>query len=237
MRVTDTGWHELVHDLAARVAVYAPDWTESSDSDPGITIVELFAFLGESLLDRADQIPERRVRLLAELARLERLAASNCRRRDARSSPVLRRTGAHGHRPRAGAGLPPYQAPPPQPAAARHRRRVGLRRLARRSRQGRQAGDLRLARRRHRRETRGARPVRTDDQPDPAEADSVLRQRPPRRTGHRPGAGGRGHACRRVGGGRVQEATASGHLPIARLFREGGASRVDASFQRPRGPR
>jgi hypothetical protein len=73
--VTDDDWDALVRDLAARVAVYAPDWTQRSDSDPGITIVELFAFLGESLLDRAERVPELRSRLRVELARLERLAA------------------------------------------------------------------------------------------------------------------------------------------------------------------
>ena len=76
--VTDDGLDELVRDLAARVAVYAPDWTQRSDSDPGITIVELFAFLGESLLDRAERVPELRSRLRVELARLERLAARDC---------------------------------------------------------------------------------------------------------------------------------------------------------------
>ncbi len=50
--VTDGEWDELVRDLARRVAVYAPDWTDRQDSDPGITILELIAFLGESLRER-----------------------------------------------------------------------------------------------------------------------------------------------------------------------------------------
>jgi hypothetical protein len=37
----------------------APDWTTFNQSDPGLTLVELFAFLGENLLYRANQIPER----------------------------------------------------------------------------------------------------------------------------------------------------------------------------------
>ena len=37
-----------------------PEWTNFEvDSDPGITIVQLFAFLTENLLYRADRIPER----------------------------------------------------------------------------------------------------------------------------------------------------------------------------------
>lgn len=35
-----------------------PDWTTFNESDPGLTLVELFAFLGENLLFRANQIPE-----------------------------------------------------------------------------------------------------------------------------------------------------------------------------------
>jgi hypothetical protein len=36
-----------------------PDWTAFNELDPGLTLVGLFAFLGENLLYRANQIPER----------------------------------------------------------------------------------------------------------------------------------------------------------------------------------
>lgn len=49
--LTDHDSEDLVRDLAQRVAAVAPDWTDRQDDDPGITLVELFAFLGESLLD------------------------------------------------------------------------------------------------------------------------------------------------------------------------------------------
>ncbi len=38
--------------------VYAPEWTNHNESDPGIALLELFAYLGESLLFRFNQIPE-----------------------------------------------------------------------------------------------------------------------------------------------------------------------------------
>ena len=41
-----------------RIPVYAPEWTDHNPSDPGITLIELFAFLGENLLFRFNQIPE-----------------------------------------------------------------------------------------------------------------------------------------------------------------------------------
>ena len=39
-----------------------PEWTEFDESDPGITLVELFAFLAESLLWQLDERQRRRRR-------------------------------------------------------------------------------------------------------------------------------------------------------------------------------
>lgn len=74
----DDRWDELRRDLSARVAVFAPEWTNATDSDPGITLLELFEFLAESLLDRADLIPEARVRLRDILDRLDRAGDPGC---------------------------------------------------------------------------------------------------------------------------------------------------------------
>jgi len=49
----------LAADLRRAMNAHAPDWTGVNESDPGTTLVELFAFLAESLLYRADRIPER----------------------------------------------------------------------------------------------------------------------------------------------------------------------------------
>jgi len=75
---TDADWDDLVRDLTARVAVFAPDWTEHTDSDPGVTIVQLFAFLTESLLYRQDGSPRDVARLREIVERLERVHASRC---------------------------------------------------------------------------------------------------------------------------------------------------------------
>ena len=67
---------QLVAEVRAVVHRYSPDWTDSGAGDPGITLIELFAFLAEELVRRADQIPERSRPYLAELmARLTRLEA------------------------------------------------------------------------------------------------------------------------------------------------------------------
>jgi hypothetical protein len=75
---SDARWEELRRDLSARVAAFAPDWTESTDSDPGITIVDLFGFLGESLLSRADLSPHARTRLREVIERLEPANDPDC---------------------------------------------------------------------------------------------------------------------------------------------------------------
>ena len=72
-------WDELTGDLSARVAAFAPEWTEPTGSDPGITIVELFGFLAESILSRADASPDVRVRLDEIVTRLQRADGSVCR--------------------------------------------------------------------------------------------------------------------------------------------------------------
>jgi len=54
----DRSYQQLRDELVQRIPVYAPEWTDFNTSDPGITLIELFAFLGENLLFRFNQIPE-----------------------------------------------------------------------------------------------------------------------------------------------------------------------------------
>ena len=51
-------YEQLRDELIKRIPVYAPQWTNHNESDPGIALVELFAYLGESLLYRFNQIPD-----------------------------------------------------------------------------------------------------------------------------------------------------------------------------------
>src|ERR671915_384207 len=58
--VIDTrGYQELLDEALARIPVHNPEWTNFNRSDPGVTLIELFAFLTENLLYRSNQIPER----------------------------------------------------------------------------------------------------------------------------------------------------------------------------------
>ncbi len=49
----------LAAEFRSVMQTHVPEWTDREESDPGVTLVEVFAFLAESLLLRADQIPER----------------------------------------------------------------------------------------------------------------------------------------------------------------------------------
>ncbi|HYS75323.1 MAG TPA: putative baseplate assembly protein [Burkholderiales bacterium] len=55
----DRRFDDLVDDLVARVPAHTPEWTNPRLGDPGRTLIELFAWLGDTLLYRANLIPER----------------------------------------------------------------------------------------------------------------------------------------------------------------------------------
>ena len=54
----DRSFDQLVREVRSRVGVHTPEWTNLNESDPGITIIELFSFLTENLLYRSNRIPE-----------------------------------------------------------------------------------------------------------------------------------------------------------------------------------
>lgn len=54
----DRSYQQLRDELIHRIPVYAHEWDDHNPSDPGITLIELFAFLGENLLYRFNQIPD-----------------------------------------------------------------------------------------------------------------------------------------------------------------------------------
>lgn len=61
-------YQDLLNEALARIPVHNPEWTNFNRSDPGVTLIELFAFMTENLLYRSNQIPERnRVKFLSLL--------------------------------------------------------------------------------------------------------------------------------------------------------------------------
>jgi predicted phage baseplate assembly protein len=55
----DRTFDDLVADVLTRIPAHTPEWTNPRVGDPGRTIVELFAWLTDTLLYRVNLIPER----------------------------------------------------------------------------------------------------------------------------------------------------------------------------------
>jgi hypothetical protein len=67
--IDDRAYKELLDLLVGRITADAPEWTDFNESDPGVTLVELFAFLAETLWQVDErQRQRRRHRRLALLA-------------------------------------------------------------------------------------------------------------------------------------------------------------------------
>jgi len=79
---TDDGALEsLAAEFRRSLRAHVPEWTEENESDPGVTLLEIFAFLAESLLFRADRIPRRRsaaLRAAAALAAIGGVPDAGC---------------------------------------------------------------------------------------------------------------------------------------------------------------
>ncbi len=63
----DRRWTDLVEDGRAQITRYAPQWTDHNIHDPGITLIELFAWLGEMTDYRLNRVPSRHKRKFLEL--------------------------------------------------------------------------------------------------------------------------------------------------------------------------
>src|SRR5262245_34405930 len=63
----DRQFQELVNEARVRVARRCPEWTDHNVSDPGITLIELFSWLTETLIYRVNRIPSKLHVALLEL--------------------------------------------------------------------------------------------------------------------------------------------------------------------------
>ncbi len=50
---------DLVDEARKRIIRYCPEWTEYNISDPGITLIELFAWMTEMMIYRLNRVPEK----------------------------------------------------------------------------------------------------------------------------------------------------------------------------------
>jgi predicted phage baseplate assembly protein len=80
VKLDDRGFQDLVSEARARIARTCPEWTEHNVSDPGITLIELFAQMVDQLIYRVNRVPEKLHVTLLELLgiRLDPPSAAHC---------------------------------------------------------------------------------------------------------------------------------------------------------------
>src|SRR5262249_12838362 len=59
IQLDDRRFDELVAEARRRIPSYTPEWTDFNESDPGIALVELFAWLEEMILYRLNKVPQK----------------------------------------------------------------------------------------------------------------------------------------------------------------------------------
>jgi len=63
----DRRYADLVEEARALIPTYAPEWTNHNPSDPGITLIELFAWLTEMQIYRLNRVTDDNVRTFLKL--------------------------------------------------------------------------------------------------------------------------------------------------------------------------
>src|SRR6266581_5466929 len=54
----DRTWDHLVEEAKRRIAAKCPAWTDFNPSDPGMTLVELMAWMTETVLYSLNRVPD-----------------------------------------------------------------------------------------------------------------------------------------------------------------------------------
>ena len=139
----DRRFQDIVDEAKRRIARYCPEWTDHNVSDPGVVLIELFAWMTEMLLYRLNQVPDRLYVKFLELVGIELASVSPAR------TDLLFTLAAPPERP--------IRVPAGTRVVADARRDRRGRRRRRRRRAPRRAGAGRAARRQHRRAGAGVR--------------------------------------------------------------------------------
>jgi hypothetical protein len=63
----DRRYNDLVAEALARIQTYSQEWTNHNPSDPGITLIELFAYLADMLLYRLNRVTDDNTRKFLKL--------------------------------------------------------------------------------------------------------------------------------------------------------------------------
>lgn len=58
-RLDDRAFADIVEEARRRIELYTPEWTDHNLSDPGITLIELFAWMTDIVLYRLNRVPDK----------------------------------------------------------------------------------------------------------------------------------------------------------------------------------
>src|SRR5690242_20820606 len=58
-KLDDRNFHDIVEEAISMIPRYCPEWTNHNPSDPGITLIELTAWMTELILYRLNRVPEK----------------------------------------------------------------------------------------------------------------------------------------------------------------------------------
>ena len=59
IQLDDRRFQDLVSEARLRITRSCPEWTEHNVSDPGITLIELFAWMTEMTIYRLNRVPDK----------------------------------------------------------------------------------------------------------------------------------------------------------------------------------
>jgi predicted phage baseplate assembly protein len=78
-RLDDREFNDIVTEARARIPLYCPEWTDHNLSDPGITLIELFAWMTDIVLYRLNRVPDKHYIKFMELIGIRLLGAEAAR--------------------------------------------------------------------------------------------------------------------------------------------------------------
>jgi Baseplate J-like protein len=58
-KLDDRSFHDIVEEAISMIPRYSPEWTNHNPSDPGITLIELAAWMTDLLIYRLNQVPDK----------------------------------------------------------------------------------------------------------------------------------------------------------------------------------
>jgi len=71
IKLDDRSYQEIRDDAISKIVNHCPEWTNHNASDPGVTLVELFAYMSEMTQFRLNQVPQKNYLAFLDLLGIE----------------------------------------------------------------------------------------------------------------------------------------------------------------------